>query len=370
VPAKDGESVSEETPERRMKEALGPELGSDAVEASGAVILGFPRSRFLLLVGAIVAIIAMQVAALFVVPPYACEPGVVPCVPAEDAGAQFSFPEDAILANFEMPAPHVVFGEPQSADLLTFQLNLPASIFTGWLVMLVIIALAILLSRRVDVVPGGRQNILEYVYEGLANLATSLGGPAARRYVPVFLAFFIFIVMSNWSGLLPFVGRTHELRAPTSDVNVTVGLALVAFAMFHIEGVRRLGFGGYFGKFFNFGGFRQGIGAGIIGLFVGLLEFLLEFVKPVTLSMRLFGNIYAGEIALGVISALTIFLIPVAMFGLEVLLNFMQALIFSALALMFTLAAVEPHHDDEHHEEHPMPEGNIQPAHHGQAAHA
>jgi F-type H+-transporting ATPase subunit a len=359
-----------------MKEALGPELGSDAVEASGQVILGFPRNRFMLLVAAIVAIVALQLAALFIVPPYACDPDRVPCYPNPEPGAEFSFPRDAILANFEMPAPHVVFDlmpdetGPYSPEMLTFDPTIPASIFTGWMVMLVIIVLALLLARRIEVIPGRRQNVLEYVYEGLANLATSLGGPNARRYVPVFLAFFIFIVMSNWSGLLPAVGRTYELRAPTSDVNVTIGLALVAFSMFHIEGVRRLGFGGYFGKFFNLRGFREGIGAGIIALFVGLLEFLLEFVKPVTLSMRLFGNIYAGEIALGVISALTIFIIPVAMFGLEVLLNFMQALIFSALALMFTLAAVEAHHDDHHEEEHPMPEGNIQPNPNGEAAHA
>ncbi|HSH21246.1 MAG TPA: F0F1 ATP synthase subunit A, partial [Candidatus Caenarcaniphilales bacterium] len=208
---------------------------------------------------------------------------------------------------------------------------------------------------------------LEYVYEGLANFATSLGGPGARRYVPIFVTFFIFILLGNWSGLLPFVGRTQQLRAPTSDVNVTIGLALVAFFMFHIEGVRHLGFRGYFGKFFSVRGFRDGVAAGLIGLFVGVLEFLLEFVKPVTLSMRLFGNIYAGEIALGVISALTVFVIPVAMFGLEVLLNFMQALIFSVLALMFTLTAIESHHEE--HEEHPsMPPGNLVPDAHGQAA--
>jgi len=359
-----------------MKDALGPELGDDAVQASGAVV-GKPERgimpRLLLAIG---AIIVLQLLALFVVPPYACEPGVTPCTPAHDLGAQFAFPQDAILANFELPAPHVVFGEAPSADILTFQLSVPASIFTGWIVALVIVLLAFVLSRGVNVVPGRRQNALEYVYEGLANFATSLGGPAARRYVPVFVAFFLFILLSNWSGLLPFVGRTAELRAPTSDVNVTIGLALVAFAMFHIEGIRQLGFRGYFGKFFSLRPFRDGIGAGIIGLFVGVLEFLLEFVKPVTLSMRLFGNIYAGEIALGVISALTVFLIPVAMLGLEVLLNFMQALIFSVLALMFTLAAIEGHHD-EHDEEHAdahaghdLPEGNIQPEVNGQAAHA
>ena len=135
--------------------------------------------------------------------------------------------------------------------------------------------------------------------------------------------------------------------------------------MFHIEGVRALGFRGYFGKFFNFSGFRDGIGAGVIALFVGVLEFLLEFVKPVTLSMRLFGNIYAGEIALGVITGLTFVIIPVAMVGLEFLLNFMQALIFSVLTLMFTLIAIEGH-DEDHAEGHEglaehLPEGNIAP---------
>lgn len=340
-----------------MEEALGPDIGSDAVQASGAVVFGMPRRRFQYLVLAIAGIIAMQIAAFFIVPPFDPRPEV----------DEFSFPESAILANFELPAPHVIHDfmpeTDPSVDIITFDPTISSSLFTGWIVMLVIILGAFLLARRVDAVPGRRQNALEYVYESLANLATSLGGPGARRYVPIFLAFFIFILGSNWSGLLPFVGRTYELRAPTSDVNVTIGLALVAFSMFHIEGVRRLGFGGYFGKFFSLRGFKEGFAAGIIALFVGALEFLLEFVKPVTLSMRLFGNIYAGEIALGVISALTIFIIPVAMFGLEVLLNFMQALIFSALALMFTLAAVEAHHDDHHEEEHaPVPKGNIQPA--------
>ena len=130
--------------------------------------------------------------------------------------------------------------------------------------------------------------------------------------------------------------------------------------MFHIEGVRALGFGGYLGKFFSLRAFREdGIGAGFIALFVGVIEFLLEFIKPVTLAMRLFGNIYGGEVALGVITALTIAVIPVAMLGLEVLLNFMQALIFSVLTLMFTIIAIERH--DEHEEHDDMPEGNIGP---------
>jgi F-type H+-transporting ATPase subunit a len=357
--------------ELRMRSALGPELGDDAVQASGAVASKPPSNTRRWLVLAIAAIIALQAVGLVVAPPYACEPGVTPCEPAHDPGQQFAYPGDAILANFELPAPHVVADltpDTHPSGILIWDETISASLFTAWIIMAIIVVLAFLLSRGVSISPRRSQNALEYVYEGLANFATSLGGPAARRYVPIFVTFFVFILLSNWSGLFPFVGRTEQLRAPTSDVNVTIGLALVAFAMFHIEGVRALGFRGYFGKFFTLSGFKDGIGAGIIGLFVGVLEFLLEFVKPVTLSMRLFGNIYAGEIALGVISALTIFLIPVAMLGLEVLLNFMQALIFSVLALMFTTAAIESHHE-EHEEKGHLPEGNIEPElEHRQAA--
>jgi F-type H+-transporting ATPase subunit a len=362
--------------ESRMRDALGPEIGSDAVEAAGAVASKPPRSNLRLLAIGIIAIIALQVVGLIVSPPYACEPGEVPCAPAHDPDRGFTFPGDAILANFELPAPHIVYDftpDTHPNGILYWDETISASLFTAWIIMIIILVLAVLLSRGIRMSPRRPQNALEYVYEGLANFATSLGGPRARVYVPIFVTFFIFILLSNWSGLVPFVGRTEQLRAPTSDVNITIGLALVAFAMFHIEGVRKLGFRGYFGKFFTLRGFKDGIGAGIIALFVGVLEFFLEFVKPVTLSMRLFGNIYAGEIALGVVSALTIFLLPVAMLGLEVLLNFMQALIFSVLALMFTLAAIESHHEE--HEEHEgaaahLPEGNIEPEIQGQAAHA
>jgi F-type H+-transporting ATPase subunit a len=282
-----------------------------------------------------------------------------------DPNASFQYPADAIRANFELPAPHVVWppNYHPSSDIVVFDVSISSSIFSGWIVMLVIGVVAAILARAVTLVPTRGQNALEYAYEGLANFATSLGGPSARRYVPVFVTFFLFILLSNWTGLLPGVGRTQQLRAPTSDVNVTIGLALVAFVLFHVEGVRSLGVRGYLGKFFNFSGFKEGPAAGVIALFVGLLEFFLEFVKPVTLSMRLFGNIYAGEIALGVITGLTFVVIPVAMVGLEFLLNFMQALIFSVLTLMFTLIAIEGHHEEEHSEaeglaEH-VPSGNI-----------
>src|SRR5262249_58216084 len=128
--------------------------------------------------------------------------------------------------------------------------------------------------------------------------------------------------------------------APSSDVNITLGMALVSFVTFEFLGFWKLGIGGYLGKFFPLYEFKNGIGAGIIALFVGLIELMLEFVKPVTLSFRLFGNIYGGEVALGVITTLTVFLVPVALIGLELLLNAIQALIFSVLAPVFIHLAI------------------------------
>ena len=137
------------------------------------------------------------------------------------------------------------------------------------------------------------------------------------------------------------------LRAPSSDVNITLGLALVAFVIFEGEGFRKLGFSGYLGKFFPLYEFKHGVGAGIIALFVGLVELMLEFVKPITLSMRLFGNIYGGEVALSVITGLTLAIIPVGLLGLDFLLNAIQALIFSVLTLVFIMLAIESHDHEE-----------------------
>ena len=123
----------------------------------------------------------------------------------------------------------------------------------------------------------------------------------------------------------------------------------MSFVYFEFQGFKRLGFRGYAGKFFPIYEFKNGIAAGCIALFVGLVELMLEFVKPVTLSMRLFGNIYGGEVALGVITALTIAFIPVGLLGLEVMLNAIQALIFSILTLMFIVLAIESHEHEEGH---------------------
>jgi F-type H+-transporting ATPase subunit a len=300
------------------------------------------RNRILLL---IVAVVVVDVLAFIAFPPFDPE--------AAAGDLACAYPVCFINGNLELPAPHVVFpiGHHAPAGLIVWDISISASLLTMWIVAALVIGLLFVLTHGSTLVPTGRQNAAEWIYETLESFALSLGGPGAKPYIPLFAAFFLFILFANWSGLVPPIGKVSFLRAPTSDVNVTIGLALVAFGFFEFQGFRKLGVRGYLSKFFPLGEFRKGFGAGIIALFVGLVELLLEFVKPVTLSMRLFGNIYGGEVALGVMTALTVAIIPVGLFALEVMLNLVQALIFSTLMLMFTLAAIESHDDhDEAHE--------------------
>jgi F-type H+-transporting ATPase subunit a len=266
--------------------------------------------------------------------------------------AECAFPACFIENSLEFPAPHPVLDlAPSSpvdpAALVTFHPSISNTLLTMWIVMAIVLTGAILMVRGSKLIPGRGQNLIETVYEFLSDFGVGIAGPAARPYIPIFAAAFLLILFDNWIGLVPPVGKIDLLRAPSSDVNITIGMALVSFVIFHVEGIRHLGLGGYLGKFFPIYEFRNGIGAGVIALFVGLIELMLEFVKPVTLSMRLFGNIYGGEVALGVMTTLTVSFIPVALLGLELMLNAIQALIFSVLTLMFIVLAIESHHEEE-----------------------
>ena len=282
---------------------------------------------------------------------------IVAVVLVGDVGLK-DFPGGVIRKALEPIVPHTVIdlgGDPtHAATLFDFYPSITGSIIMSWVVMAVVIIPLTIIARRLKEIPSGVQNFLEFAIESLSSFAMGIGGPGAKKFITFFLACFLFIAVSNWSGLIPGVGRVHEFRAPTSDVNVTVGLALVAFVYFHYQGMRALGLGGYFGKFFTLKG-------GPIGLFVGVIEFFLEFVKPLTLAMRLFGNIYGGELALAVMTTITIAFIPITLYGLELFVGLMQGLIFSVLILVFTMLAMEGHHEEGHDEHH-------EPAHAGEGS--
>jgi F-type H+-transporting ATPase subunit a len=318
-----------------------------ATTESVAAEAGAPRRRrltrgwLLLLAG----VILLDVVAFLFVPPF--PRGGAPGEPCD-------FPVCFIESSLEFPAPHVVYDfdpatAPSETALVTFHPSISSTLLTMWIVIVLVVVGSWLLVRNAQLHPRRRQNVFEFVYEFLRDFGLGLSGPSGRPYIPIFIGAFLLVVFNNWIGLVPPVGKIEELRAPSSDVNITIGMALVSFLLFHTEGFRKLGARGYLGKFFPFYEFRKGIGAGIIAMFVGLIELMLEFVKPVTLSMRLFGNIYGGEVALGVITALTISIVPVLLISLELMLNAIQALIFSVLTLMFIVLAIESHHEEEGH---------------------
>ena len=329
-------------------ETPNPDAQSEAPDATPAS-RGWSKTRIAVVL--VLGIFVLDVLALLLVPPY----------PKGSPGQPVQGISDLIIANLELPAPEIVLPQGHEAPpgLVFWDVSITNTIVTTWLVIAVVLIIALFARLTMRWMPTGFQNFYEWAWEGLEGWAYGLGGETARKHIPLFVSFFLFILFCNWSGLIPLFGKVDFLRAPTSDVNVTIGLALVVFFYFQFQGFRTLGFRRYLGKFFNFSGFREGIGAGLIGLFVGLIEFMLEFIKPVTLAMRLFGNIYGGEVALGVITALTIVIVPAAMLLLEGLLNFVQALIFSTLMLMYTIIAVEVH--DELDEHPPIPEGGISP---------
>ncbi|HEY8168482.1 MAG TPA: FoF1 ATP synthase subunit a [Candidatus Limnocylindrales bacterium] len=305
----------------------------------------------------IVAIVVLNVVAIIVAPPFPRD---------GHPGDACAYPVCYINGTLELPAPHTVWApegaEPAGSGLIVFAPSLSSTLVTLFIVSVGILIVGGLAARLKAPVPGFIQNFTEWSYESLANFGTGLAGAAAKPYLPIFIGAFVLILISNWSGLLPIVGRVEFLRAPTSDVNVTLGFALVAWLFFEAEGFRKLGIGGYLSKFLPLYEFKKGISAGAIALFVGLTELLLEFVKPLTLSMRLFGNIFGGEVALGVFSALFLaFIFPVALYSLEVVLNLVQALIFSVLTLIFTVLAIESHH----HEEGEIGEETVEAIHEG-----
>jgi F-type H+-transporting ATPase subunit a len=300
------------------------------------------------------AVIAVLIVAAAVTPPFPKD---------GQPGQACSFPACYVQSAIELPPPEIVFDFSPStattpAPMLYFHPSISSTLLTLWIIMILILLMGIGVASSLKVVPGRVQNFVEWAFEFGRDFAIGIGGEGARRYYPFFASFFILILLSNWSGLVPPVGKIPQLRAPTSDVNITIGLALTSFVIFQGEGFRRLGVRGYLSKFFPLGEFRHGVGAGILAMYVGFIELFLEFVKPVTLAMRLFGNIYGGEVALAVISALTLAVFPVALYGLEALLNVIQALIFSVLTLMFILIAIEGHESEEHR---PAAAGDAEP---------
>ncbi len=213
----------------------------------------------------------------------------------------------------------------------------------------VFVIAGILLSlyiKGLSPVPGILQNIVEIVTEGILSVMDGVLGSQekSQRYFPLIASIFLFVLVSNWLGLLPGVGSVlfaHKqgfvpfLRAPGADLNFTLALGIGAVVAVHIIGVGAIGVISHGKKFINL--------SGPIDFFVGILEFISEFAKMVSFSFRLFGNVFAGEVLLTIVAFLVPYFVPLPFLFLELFVGFIQALIFSMLTLVFVASATVTH---------------------------
>ncbi len=282
------------------------------------------------------------------------------------------------------PSPHVALsGEPLMPGGWFSN-----TLLTTLIVDIVILVLAYLAGSNMKLVPTGLQNAMEALIEYLFNLAESVAGHRATTFFPWVATIFLFVLVSNYFGMLPGVGSigfyhieehasaplTGQLamadgklllaeegeeghgphfvplfRSPSADLNVTFALAIATMVMVQVHGVRALG-ASYFRKFWNPSG--QGFMKGI-NIFVGILEAVSEVSRILSFAFRLFGNIFAGEVVLATIAFLVTFLVPIPFYALEILVGAVQALVFAMLALVFfTMATISHGHDEQHAEGH------------------
>jgi F-type H+-transporting ATPase subunit a len=211
----------------------------------------------------------------------------------------------------------------------------------SWFVMAILIIGSFLASKNVQRIPSGLQNFMEYVLEFIRGLARDqIGEKEYRPWVPFIGTLFLFIFVSNWSGAL-FPWKLieipeGELAAPTLDINTTVALALLSSLAYFYAGISKKGLG-YFADYAQPSPIMVPFRA------------IEDFTRPLSLSFRLFGNILADELAVGVLVLLVPLFVPLPLMVLGVFLSAIQALIFATLAASYIGEAIEGH-GEEHND--------------------
>lgn len=220
-----------------------------------------------------------------------------------------------------------------------------ATIITLFVSATILISL-ILLSRKLKEIPRGFQNIIEFVIEAMLNLTDSITGDRklSAKFFPIAITIFFFVILSNWVELIPGLSTVgleavHNgektiipfLRSNSADLNMTIALSLITVFFIQFTGITALGLRGYLRKFF-ISPFHKPY---LIGTFTGILELISEASKLISFSFRLFGNIFAGEVLLIVMLNLVPYIVPIPFLALEIFVGFIQAFVFSMLALVF-----------------------------------
>lgn len=221
------------------------------------------------------------------------------------------------------------------------------SLIMAWLVMILLVSGAFFFRRSLKMIPGKLQTAIEWAFEGAIAYMTEILGSEklALRFFPLVATVFIFVAFINETEFFPGIGSIGFLhggeflpllRAPTTDLNFTLALAIIAFLTIEITGVLMLGFFKYAGKYVNL--------KSPIGFAVGLIELVSNLGRLISFSFRLFGNIFAGEVLVLVAGYFLPYVLPAPLMGFEMFIGLIQALVFSMLMLFFIkLAIMDPH---------------------------
>jgi len=257
------------------------------------------------------------------------------------------------------------------------------ALFTSWIVVFILIVLAVVLKIKIKKIPKGIQNFFEIIIEGAESLCDQVTNSRAitNKAFPIVFTVFMIVLLNNWMGILPLGGfgliemGEHGkmfiplIRSGTADVNGTLPLAIMSVIGANIFGILSIGLWKSLNKYVNlnalgsiFTKIRKDpavIMTAPIMFAVGFIEFVGEFAKVASLSFRLFGNVFAGEVLLASMGSIIAYALPTPFLLLEVFVGAIQAFIFAILTLVYYTIASMDHEHEEGHEE----EGKLKGAH-------
>ena len=239
------------------------------------------------------------------------------------------------------------FHLPAAVTFYLGSIPVTSTILAAWLAIAVLIIFSVMATRNMQLVPGKLQNLAEFAVEGLLAPCEQVAGARGRGFLPLVGTLFFFILVANWMGILPLyaennwehyvpwtASHTAPLRSANSDLNVTAAMAIIVFVWVQWTMIRTQGVLGWL-KHLTWGP-------------PPVLELISEIARPVSLALRLFGNILAGEVLLLVMSGLVAPFVPALFMGFELFVGIVQALIFAILTLAFLSLASTGHGEAEH----------------------
>jgi F-type H+-transporting ATPase subunit a len=237
------------------------------------------------------------------------------------------------------------------------------TIINTWIAIIIFLIVGLIISKSAALRPTKLQNFLEWILESIFVYFDQVTGDRKKTiaFLPLVGSVFFFILLSNYMGLIPGTGSILWGEAPlfrpaNTDLNLTVAMALTSVIVSHLVGLFSVGIFTHLNKFIQLGTLVKSLKHGPIAIFtacvemvVGVIEIISEAAKVLSLSFRLFGNIFAGEVLLTVMSSLVAILVPTPFMLLELFVGLIQAGVFSILTLVYlTVMSTKPHSEEAH----------------------